>query len=346
VNADRPATTAPLHALFGKRVSGDDALLDLSKRRFEQVGLAAELYAGSPDELEHALRFAPDAERLPTVHLSRDLDLLREPDRAAVVELVRRFGGRLSGLVLHDRPDTPRRLTELSGAAAEVSQALVASGAARLFVEYAAGSTLDEFVALGECVAPFEQVGVCIDIGHVGVREARRRFAELAPHAGVDLAALRADDPQLPDVVDAVAASVAAGLPSVIFLLRAFAAQPNPVHLHLHDGHPLVPGLSDHFAFQWSLPIPFVWQGRRSLPTLYGVEGLAHIVRTAGEQIAPELLSLTLEIHQGYGRLGLDGHDAAGFRHWADPTNAERQNAWLAVITQSAALVRGLTALG
>ena len=335
--------TAPLHGLFGKRVRGDDALLALSQNRFEQTGLAAEMYAGSPEGLAHVLGFAPADTRAPMVHLARDLDLLRDGDRAGILELVRRFGGRLSGFVLHDHHDTARRLSEVPRAAAEVSQALVESGSARLFVEYAAGSTLDEFVALGECLAPFEQVGVCIDTGHVGIREARRRFAARTPDAGVDLAYLKADDPRLYELVDEVDAAVAVGRSAVTTLIEAIGGQTNPVHFHLHDGHPLVPGLSDHFAFQWSLPIPFAWQGRRSLPTLYGVDGLAAIMRTAGECIAAERLSMTLEIHQGYGRLALDQHDEALFRHWSDLTNAERQNAWLAVITQSAALVRGLS---
>ncbi|MGV1007859.1 MAG: hypothetical protein ACOYBY_04525 [Dermatophilaceae bacterium] len=337
--------TVPLHGLFGKRVAGDDALLALSRTRFEQVGLAAELYAGSPEGLERALRFAPAGQRPPTVHLSRDLDLLRGRDRAAILELVRRFGARLSGLVLHDRKDTPSRLAEVPRAAAEVSRALVASGPARLYVEYAAGSTLDEFVALGERLAPFERVGLCIDIGHVGIRQARRRFAERAPQAGVDLAELTADDARLPDLVDVVVDAVAVGSTAATTLVNAIGGQPVPVHLHLHDGHPLIRGLSDHYAFQWSLPIPFAWQGRRSLPSLYGVVGLAEILRAARERIPPERLSLTLEIHQGYGRLRLDPGDAEAFRHWVDLTNAERQNAWLAMMTQSAALVRGLTAL-
>ena len=42
------------------------------------------------------------------------------------------------------------------------------------------------------------------------------------------------------------------------------------VHFHLHDGHLLIPGLSDHFTFLTRLPVPFSYQGRRSLDMLYG----------------------------------------------------------------------------
>jgi hypothetical protein len=46
---------APLHALFQQRVDGDDALLRLARLRFEQFGLAAEVYGGSAGELDHTL---------------------------------------------------------------------------------------------------------------------------------------------------------------------------------------------------------------------------------------------------------------------------------------------------
>ena len=49
----------PLHALFYRRVAGDDALLELAGLRFTQTGLAAETYAETPGELEHVLQFVP-----------------------------------------------------------------------------------------------------------------------------------------------------------------------------------------------------------------------------------------------------------------------------------------------
>src|SRR5436190_1895207 len=69
----------PLHALFQRWVEGDDALLRLARLRFEQAGLAAEAYADSPDNLDRMLGFVPEGARAPTVHLSRRIDLLRQP---------------------------------------------------------------------------------------------------------------------------------------------------------------------------------------------------------------------------------------------------------------------------
>ena len=78
----------------------------------------------------------------------------------------------------------------------------------------------------------------------------------------------------------------------------------------------------------------------RSLDPLYGVAGLAAIL-AATQAFEPDRVSLTLEIHQVDARLPLG--DAAGlFAHWRDLTNAERMNAWLAVLTQHSVLVSAL----
>jgi hypothetical protein len=330
----------PLHALFQRRIDGDDSLLRLARLRFEQAGLAAEAYAGSAAELEVLLAFAPPGARPPTVHLSRQLDVLRPDDRETVAAFARRFGDRVSAFVVHDRPGMPRRLDELATAAGELSEVLAASGPARLFVEYAAGSTLDDFAAIAGRLAGVERVGVCLDTGHVGIRAARRHFARIRPDVADDLTALTSADPRLPALAADVQAAVAAGLTAVLELTRALVARGGPVHYHLHDGHPLVPGLADHFGFLTRLPVPFEYRGRRSLDPLFGPTGLAAIVRTATEALGPGLVSFTLEIHEGDGRLPL-GDAAPLFRRWRDTTNAERMNSWLEVLAQNATLVRG-----
>ena len=334
-------TPVPLHALFQRRVNGDDALLRLARLRFEQFGLAAEIYAGSAAELKHTIAFVPTGTRLPMVHLSRGTDLLRAADRADVVALVRRFGGRVSGFVVHDRLDMPARLSEFQAAAAEMSRALVETGPARLFVEYAAGSQPAEFVTMGAALDAIPQVGLCIDTGHVGIRESRRAFARLRPDVTVDLAHLEPGDPGLPALVDDVQSAVAAGLPAVLDLVAALVQQGTPTHFHLHDGHPLIRGLSDHFGFQNRLTIPFIHNGVRSLDPLFGVSGLRTIL-AATQAFDAGQASLTLEIHQVDARLPLAGDAIALFSDWRDLTNAERMNAWLAVLTEHAVLVAAL----
>jgi len=149
---------------------------------------------------------------------------------------------------------------------------------------------------------------------------------------------LNPGDARLPQLADDVQAAVASALPAVLELTRSLGRVGKPFHVHLHDGHPLIPGLSDHFSFLTQVPVPFDHHGRRSLDPLYGPAGLAAIVRAtvdAGGRGA----SLTLEIHQAEGRRPLG--DAAGlFGHWRDRTNAERMNHWLAVLAENALLVR------
>jgi hypothetical protein len=91
------------HALFQQRVDGDDALLKLAGLRFAQMGMAAEVHANTPDELEYVLQFVPSHARLPVVHLNRGINVLHRRDRAVVTEFADRFADRVAGLVVHDK---------------------------------------------------------------------------------------------------------------------------------------------------------------------------------------------------------------------------------------------------
>jgi hypothetical protein len=326
----------PLRALFQRRVDGDDALLELARLRFAQAGLAAEVYADTPEQLEEVLGFAPERPHRPVVHLSRQVNLLEERGRATVERFAGRFAGRVAGLVVHDKPGMRERTDELVGGLTELGGQLDwRADGPMLFLEYAAGLELDWFLEVAERLRGVPKVGACVDIGHVGVAEARAAFSRL--HPGVDLAGLRPADPRLPGLAADVQAAVASALPAVLGLIRSLGQVGKPFHVHLHDGHPLVPGLPDHFGFLTRLPVPFEHDGRRSLDPLYGPAGLAALVRAAA-RAGGAAASLTLEIHQVEGRRPLG--DAAGlFGHWRDLTNAERMNHWLAVLGENAALV-------
>jgi hypothetical protein len=100
-----------VHALFQQRVDGDDALLRLAQLRFAQMGAAAEVYADTPDQLEHVLQFVPAHPRMPMVHLNRGINVLHGRDRAVVREFADRFAGRVAGLVVHDKREMGRRPT-------------------------------------------------------------------------------------------------------------------------------------------------------------------------------------------------------------------------------------------
>lgn len=328
---------APVHALFQRRVDGDDALLRLARLRFAQMGVAAELYADTLEELEHVLQFVPPHPRLPVVHLSRGLNVLNEQSRAVAVEFAHRFAGRVAGLVVHDKPEMAAQTDQLVAVMRDLDDRLGARpGRPFIFLEYAVGLEPDWFIEVAQRLRDAEQVSCCIDVGHIGIRQASARFAR--SHPGLSLADLSPQDGRLPDLVADVQDAVANAVRDVIEVTRSIGRLGKHVHLHLHDGHPLISGLPDHFTFLTRLPIPFSYQGRRSLTMLYGPGGLASIVSAAIEAASPQEVSFTLEIHQVEGRLPLA--DAAElFTHWQDTTNAERMNYWLSILGENAMLL-------
>jgi hypothetical protein len=327
----------PIHALFYQRGAGDGALLELGRLRFAQAGLAAETYADTPDQLEHVLGYVPPHPRLPAVHLNRTLNMLREQDRGVVEEFASRFAGRLSGLVVHDQADMGTQAAALVTALRDLDARLAEwPGAPRVYLEYAAGHEPEWFAGIAERLKDHDRVSCCIDVGHVGIRQAAARFARVHPEVG--LRSLSPGDGRLPDLAGDVQDAVAGAAADVLDLTRSIARLGKHLHFHLHDGHPLAGALADHFSFLTRLPIPFSYRGRTSLAMMYGPAGLAAVAAAAAGACDLALLSFTLEIHQVDGRLPLG--DAAGlFRHWEDTAEAERMNNWLSVMAANALLL-------
>lgn len=110
---------------------------------------------------------------------------------------------------------------------------------------------------------------------------------------------------------------------------------PHTLHFHMHDGHSLNRGISDHLSFLNRLPIPFDYKGRRSLAMMFGPTGLARIASRSLETSASRRVTFTLEIHPTEDRLAMDDAAAELFTHWADKTNAERMNHWLLMLSEN-----------
>jgi hypothetical protein len=254
-----------------------------------------------------------------------------------VREFADRFAGRVAGVVVHDHREMAAQTDRLLAGMRELNARLCERPDGPIvFLEYAAGLDPDWFVEVAERLQDAERVSCCIDVGHVGIRQASARF--WLRHPGLSLGHLSAADSRMPDLVADVQDAVGSALPAVLDLIRSLGRLGKHLHFHLHDGHPLIPGLSDHFSFLTRLPVPFSYQGRRSLSTMYGPGGLAAIVSAATEACPPQGASFTLEIHQAEGRLPLA--DAASlFSHWRDTTNAERMNYWLSVLSGNAMLI-------
>jgi len=140
-----------VHALFQQRVDGDDALLRLAQLRFAQMGAGAEVYADTPDRLEHVLQFVPAHPHMPMVHLNRGINVLHGRDRAAVREFADRFAGRVAGLVVHDKREMGAQTDRLLAAMRELNADLCARPTGPLvFLEYAAGLDRGWFIEVAE----------------------------------------------------------------------------------------------------------------------------------------------------------------------------------------------------
>jgi hypothetical protein len=330
-------SAVPIRALFQQRIPGDKALLQLAKLRFAQAGLGIEVYADSPDQLAQLLELSPSHEFLPMVHLSRKINLLHEQDRIVVETFAARFAGRVVGFVVHDKAEMGQQTNRLVEVLQELGARLEREKRSpHIFLEYAAGLEPEWFIEVGERLRDIARVSCCIDVGHVGIKQACTNFVR--QHPGLELSTLSTEDDRLPALAADVQRAVATALPTVLEMTRSLGSLGKLLHFHLHDGHPLFRNLSDHFSFLIRVPIPFSYEGRRSLGTLYGPPGLQKIVSSAVEACRPGGVSFTLEIHQAEGRLPLA--DAAWlFQHWKNITNAERMNYWLSVLAENALLV-------
>jgi len=320
--------------LFEKRIDGDDCLLMLAQRRFREAALGAEMHAGAPDQLEYLLRFRPSPETPVVVHLPRDCSLLSDASQRLVMEMAAQFAGRLRGLVVHDRADLSQRAEEYRRAARDLNHRLTAiTGGPMLFIEYAAGLEPADFLGFFESIVDLPAISACLDIGHVGIRQAQRTFAH--KHPGQDVCALRSQPPGLERLMDDVTAAAGSALPVVLELIQGLGRLKKPLHFHLHDGHPLstasIYGVADHLSFLEAIALTFDYRGRWQSPLMYGPEGLGQIARAAVQALGARAVSFTIEIHPGAGRLPL-GDAANLFGHWVDKTHAEQMHQWIAVL--------------
>ncbi|MCL5097980.1 MAG: hypothetical protein M1608_10730 [Candidatus Omnitrophica bacterium] len=333
----------PVLALFAKRIEGDDSLFELARRRFQQAGLGAEMYAGTVSELEWLLRFKPSLETPVIVHLPRDLDLLDPSGSGLILNFASRFAGRVGGLVVHDQAELGSRFEDYIGAARSIASRLSrVSHGPQLYIEYAVGLDPELFSRFCSAIAGLEGISVCIDVGHLGIWQVRKAYAQSRP--GQDVCAIFPTYPQLDEpLISEVDRAVGSALPAILDFIQGIGGRDKTVHFHLHDGHPMSSfspfGMSDHLSFTAQIPIGIEYHGRRFLPTMFGPAGLERILSRAIQCIGPELVSFTLEIHPTDDQLALDDADDL-FRHWRDKTNAMKMNHWLWVLARNCQLVR------
>jgi hypothetical protein len=323
--------------LFEKRIKGDDCLLELARQRFREADLGAEMYADTPEHLEWMMSFRPSSDTPVMVHLARELNLAEEASRRRIWEFVTRFSGRVCGWVLHDHAAMAAPGEDYLEAARWMNHALEkVAGCPRLFIEYAVGLEPADFAWFFAAIPDLERIGPCIDIGHVGLRQARVLYAR--SHGGEDICALKSQSARLPQVIADVEAAVSSAAAAVLDLLTIISTLRKPVHFHLHDAHPLSTvspfGVSDHLSFLTEIPLTFEHRGRRAASPMFGPAGLSKLVAQAVKTMGRQRLSFTLEIHPTVERLPL-GEAESLFGHWADKTNAEQMTHWLSVLCRN-----------
>jgi hypothetical protein len=336
-----------LLALFQKRIEGDDALLELARLRFREAGLGAEYYAANPEELGWLLRFRPQPAAPVVVHLPREMDLFAREGRRQMLSWAVACKDRIYGLVVHDQMAIRGRPDDYRAVLVEIDTALRAvKGSPLLFIEYAAGLAPELFCRLFESIQALRKISACIDIGHLGIWQARDIFSRR--HPGEDVCGLDPSDSRVPGLMADIEAAVQTSLPAVLQVITRLGALGKPLHFHLHDGHPLSKasdfGVSDHLSLLAEIPIPFQFKGKRVLAPMFGPAGLQKIVTRICATLEPDFISLTLEIHPTAERLAL-GAAAHLFSHWQDKTNAERMNHWLAVLDRNRRLLEEVPAL-
>jgi hypothetical protein len=340
ISAGHPMSTL---GLFEKRIDGDDCLMELARLRFEQACMGAEMHAGTPGDLEAGLRFRPSPDLPVVVHLPRNFNIAEEWSRKSIVEFASQFAGRVYGLVLHDHAELASRSEDFRRAAEVLNDRLqTIERCPIVFVEYAAGLEPKTFVSFFRSIQKLPRVSACIDVGHVGIRQAR--FAYAAEHSGEDICALKTQPAKLQQFINDIQRAVSTGLPTVLQLIEQLGALGKPVHFHLHDGHPLSTfssfGVSDHLSFLEKIPIAFDFQGRRFVPLMFGPAGLEKIVTAAVKKVGRDGASFTLEIHPTKERLPLDDSISPLFAHWRDKTNAEQVNHWLELLSRNHSLLQ------
>jgi hypothetical protein len=332
-----PAIRPRTLGLFEKRIDGDDCLLELARLRFRQAGMGTEIYAPNADLLEWMMGFRPDIQAPVVAHLSRAMNVAETGCHSQIEEFARRFAGRVYGMVIHDHSLLAENPRDYVRAAQELNGRLQAiQHCPWLFVEYAVGVELAAFADLADAMRALERISVCVDIGHVGIQQARNAYFQMHPR--VDVCTLKSQPALIPQALPEVQQATASALPAVLGLIQKLGNAGKPVHFHLHDGHPLSTfspfGVSDHLSFLTEIPLSFEYQGRRRARLLFGPGGLFEIVAQAMQVFGGERLSFTLEIHPPADRLPL-GDAAHLFQHWRDQTNAEKMNCWLSVLVEN-----------
>ncbi len=321
----------PVYGLFQKRIEGDDSLLRMASQYFNEICLGAQFYAGSKDELNWLLGFNPLNNRPPLIHLDRNLNLLDRQGVDLIIDFAKSFGKRIFGLVIHDHNEMASRRDKYTEILGRINASLnQMEYPPHLYIEYAVGLPVELFISFFKEIKELENIGACIDTGHIGIKQIRIEYARKSN--GNDIYNVPASDLTIPEIQEGYDLAVQSALPVVLNVINELTILNIPIHYHLHDGHPLWPhsvyGLSDHISFLGEITIPLEDGKNIIMKPMFGEYGLSQIVKASINKIDTRQGSYTLEIHPAGQRLPL-GKYSCLFNHWRDLNNAEQMCHWL-----------------
>jgi hypothetical protein len=347
-------------------IKGDDALLELARARLTEVNCGGEVYPLNPAHLQKLLKFLPDVD-FNTTHLMRELNILRSEDRDLIITMAEICKESVSGMIIHDYKEFKHNPAQTISAIDELNKKLLnIPNSPMLFIEFGGSLSIEEYTDFIASIAPFERISACIDVGHVGMKACRTYYEENYGHPIADLkgpsivslkdrlkADIKADRLDYPKAdlkghpitstqKEAVSKSMATSLPAVIKMLKDVGKHGKPLHIHLHEGHPLSTlscwGVSDHLDFQTMISIQEKNGNAFLEPGIFGISGMADIIRTLSADAMPSV-SVMIEIHPQPGAIPL-GRYANIFSHWKDTFHAEQMNFWIDRIITTLLLAR------
>lgn len=329
-----------VNGLLNYHIEGDEALLHLGRDRYERAGIGAELHPATPKDLVKMLRFAPLG-RTSTVHLPYSI-VLDHDDTDTIRDFVMAGGRKISGYVLHDsmfyRDDLDTGIELLK----KLSKKLEGKTDAHVCVEYAVGLPFEVYFELVTRVKDLPNIGICTDIGHLGMNATDYKFYR--KHPSIYVRDLKPNPDMKLETYYKIEEACIAGREYALKYIDDICKSGNYVHFHLHDGHPMSTfspyGVCDHIPLFWEIPTLLPEIG--AVGGIYGVSGLRKVLESALTHIPEGMRTFTFEIHPQAGKTMIENQSLGYFSGWKDLTNAYKMNFWMDLVIQNCMLFKNI----
>ena len=329
-----------IFGLLSYHIDGDYALFHLARERYSRAGFGLEVHPGSQEHLQELFKFMPEMKPA-SVHLPYDAVLYND-HTDFIAGMVLSGGDKVKTYVLHDTMEYLNDAAKGIELLKKLDSLLAGTSHGRVCLEYAAGLPFDLFLEIINEISCLDNIGVCIDIGHVGIGAVKQDYQLKFP--GQDVCSIKPSTSLSKEIYAEIASSVIAGRNKALEYIEELCRCGVYTHFHLHDGHPLSTfspySVCDHLPFYWEIPTMIPEIG--SVGGMYGVSGLEEILRIAKNNLDVQMSSFTLEVHPQAGKSRIDEEFLAYFSDWNDLTNAQWMNYWIDIVIQNCLLVKNI----